>query len=291
MLKLRYSRKASVLAVAAVVIAVGLLAGFFGSRLDSRHVTTPVEARDTMADIVASQRLRVAYIVFPPSVSKSPATSTPTGHMVDAVRYIASEMNAQVSFQETTWATFAAGLQAKQYDVVVAPLFATPSRAVAVAFTQPLYYLGMAIIAKRSDNRFVSLNELNNSAIQIAVNQGGANQRFAKRYFPNAKLTELATTDISQMLSEVVAGRADAAIADTWSVAKFAEQNKAVQILFSGKPLDVTAISWAVRPEDTQFLKFLDTSIEYLHTTGKMKEFEEKHNAHWLHLKQEWERN
>ena len=286
------SKKAPILAVAAVAIAAGLLAGFFGSRLDSRHVTTPVEARDTMADIVASQRLRVAYIVFPPSVSKDPAARSPTGHMIDTVRYIASEMNAQVSFQETTWATFAAGLQAKQYDVVVAPLFATPSRAVAVAFTQPLYYLGMAMIAKRGDNRFVSLNELNNSAIHIAVSQGGANQRFAKRYFPNAKLTELATTDISQMLSEVVAGRADVAIADTWSVEKFAKQNKdVVQVLFSGRPLDVTAISWAVRSEDTRLLKFLDTSIEYLHTTGKLKEYEEKYNAHWLHLKQEWERN
>lgn len=245
-----------------------------------------------MADIIASKRLRIGYIVFPPAVSKDPSTDKPTGHMIDVARYVASEMNVEADFQETAWATFAAGLQAKHYDVVVAPLFATPSRAIAVAFTAPLYYLGMAIIAKKGDTRFAALSDLNSPTVQIAVNQGGANQRFAKRYCPNAKLTGLATADISQVLSEVVARRADVAIADTWSVSKFAQQHRdAVQVLFPGQPLDVTAISWAVRPGDTRLLKFLDTTVEYLHTTGKMKEFEEKYDAHWLHIKREWERN
>jgi polar amino acid transport system substrate-binding protein len=275
----------------ALAIVAGLLAGYLGARLASPPLGAPAAARDTMADISASKRLRVGYIVFPPAVSKGPTADNPTGHMVDAARIIASQMSVEASFQEATWTTFAAGLQAKQYDVVVAPLFATPSRATAVAFTKPLYYLGMSIIAKRGETRFTSLGDLNNSTVQIAVNQGGANQQFARRYFPKAKLTEL-STDIPQVLSEVVAGRAGAAIADTWSVSKFAEQNKdAVQVLFSGQPLDVTAISWAVRPEDTRLLRFLDTSIEYLDTTGKMKELEEKYDAHWLHLKREWERN
>jgi polar amino acid transport system substrate-binding protein len=284
--------KVNLLIQAAVVAAVvGFMGGYLGGRFTTARAGPLPSDRDAMADINASKRLRVAYIIFPPAVSEGPSADSPTGHMVDAARYIASEMKVKVSFQEATWATFAAGLQAKQYDVVVAPLFATPSRATVVAFTQPLYYLGMAIITKRGDTRFTSLSDLDNATVQIAVNQGGANQQFAKRYCPNAKLTELAA-DISQVLSEVVAGRADAAIADTWSVSKFARQNEnAVQVLFSGEPLDVTAVSWAVRPEDTRLLRFLDTTIEYLHTTGKMAEFERKYDAHWLHAKREWERN
>jgi ABC-type amino acid transport substrate-binding protein len=149
----------------------------------------------------------------------------------------------------------------------------------------------MAVIAKQGETRFNALSDLNDSNVRIAVNQGGANQRFAKHYCPEAKLTEL-STDISQVLSEVIAGRADVAIADTWSVSKFADQNKqSVQILFAGRPLDVTAISWAVRPDETRLLEFLNTSIDYLHTSGQIREFEKRYDAHWLHLKREWERD
>lgn len=277
--------------VASVILAimVGLLSGYVGAHLAMSHIKFSTTSSGSMDAIISSKNLRVGYIVFPPSVIKEPNADNPTGHMIDVARYIGAELGVKVSFYEATWATFVAGLQAKQYDVVVAPLFATPSRAAAVAFTKPLYYLGMAVIARRGDSRFPLLNELNKSTVTIAVNQGGANQRFAKRYFPNAQLTELSTADISQVLSEVVAGRADAAIADTWSVSKFAAQNKdVVQVLFGGAPLDVTAISWAVRPEDTRLLQFLDTSIEYLQTSGKMKQVEEQYGVHWLHLKREW---
>jgi polar amino acid transport system substrate-binding protein len=286
-----HTRNLGVFQTAALAIVAGVVAGWLGAHLASRPAGDPLSRRDAMDDIVALKRLRMGYIVFPPAVSNGPSAGNPTGHMIDAARYIAAEMNVEVSFQEATWATFAAGLQAKQYDVVVAPLFATPSRAMALNFTEPLYYLGMAMIAKRDDMRFTSLGDLNNPAVQIAVNQGGANQLFVKRYCPKAKRTELAA-DISQVLSEVIAGRADAAVADTWSVTKFVQQNKGtVQVLFSGRPLDVTAISWAVRPADTRLLKFLNTSIQYLDTTGRMKELEEKYDAHWLHLKREWESN
>lgn len=278
-------KKLSVIGFGVVVLLGAILAGYLGGRLAPGSTD---KGLDAMADIVSSRRLRAGYIVFPPAISKEPGADDPTGHMIDAIRYIGSELDADVELQETTWATFAAGLQARHYDIVVAPLFATPSRATAVAFTTPLYYLGMSIIVQRDDNRFRSLDDLNKAAMRIAVNQGGANQKFAKRYFPNAQLTELATANISQVLSEVVAGRADAAVADTWSVSRFVqEQAESVRSRF--EELDVTAISWAVRSEDTRLLGFLNTTIDYLHTTGKMREFEERYDAHWLHLKREWD--
>lgn len=282
----RSTMRPSAIAVVVFAVIAAIVAGYVGGRFVPRPVGSTT---DTMTEIVSSKRLRAGYIVFPPSVSKEPAASDPSGHMIDAIQYIGSELDVEVELQETTWATFAAGLQARQFDVVVAPLFATPSRAAAVAFTTPLYYLGMAVVVRRDETRFSTLDDLNSNSIQIAVNQGGANQKFAKQYCPSAHLTELSTPDISQVLSEVIAGRADAAIADTWSVSRFvAEHEGAIRSLFD-EPLDVTATSWAVRPEDTRLLGFLNTTIEYLHTTGKMKNFEEKYDAHWLQLRREWE--
>jgi len=50
-------------------------------------------------------------------------------------------------------------------------------------------------------------------------------------------------------------------------------------------------ISTAVRKNDFELLQFLNSSIEFLQSTGKIKGFEKAVDANWLHIKREWEFN
>ena len=77
----------------------------------------PAYARN-LDQIISSGELRVGYIVTPPNAIKDPASGKLSGFDVDAIREIAKQMGLKTSLTETDWGTFAAGLQADQFDVL-----------------------------------------------------------------------------------------------------------------------------------------------------------------------------
>ena len=128
-------------------LLAGIVAVFVSSALQ------PVCARG-LDQIISSGELRVGYIVTPPNAIKDPATGNLSGFDVDAIREIAKEMGLKTTFTETDWGTFAAGLQADQFDVSIAPTFATTKRSMAVLFLRPLIFAGNGALVKAEDNRY-----------------------------------------------------------------------------------------------------------------------------------------
>jgi polar amino acid transport system substrate-binding protein len=233
--------------------------------------------------------MRVGYVVYPPTVVKNPNTGELSGHFVDAARFIADVMKVRVQFVEATWSTFVAGLQSGQFDLSIAATYRTIPRATAVAFTTPIIYIGNGAIVRRGDTRFRSLSDFDKPAITIAVAQGEASHEYALQHLPTAHLTVLSTADLSQPLTEVIAGRADVGLADAWTTAQFAAKHPEVVDLFAGQPYDLTPVGWAVRQNDTEFLNFVNTAVDYLISTGRMRDWERKYGAHWVYPKVTWE--
>lgn len=253
-------------------------------------VGLPKESKfDTLSQIEKKGILRVGYVVFPPTVVKDPITGRLSGHFIDTIEYIANELNVKVQYHEATWATFISGLQAGQYDVAVAATFKTILRSKSVAFTRPLFYLGNSVLVKVNDTRFSTLSDLNQKGIKIAVSQGTGEHHFAERHLTNVDLIVLPSADLTLPLQEVVVGRADASISDTYTITKFLETRQGVKGLFVDKPFNLTAVAWAVRPDDIEWLNFLNAGLEYLEMSGRLKEFEAKSGANWFHLKYLWE--
>ena len=89
------------------------------------------EAR-TLDQIISSGELRIGYVVTPPNAIKDPATGDLSGYDVEMIKEIATEMGLKPTFVETDWGTFAAGLQADQFDISICPTFATIKRSMAV---------------------------------------------------------------------------------------------------------------------------------------------------------------
>lgn len=173
----------------------------------------PVKAR-TLDQIISSGELRIGYIVVPPNAIKDPATGNLSGFDVDAIREVAKQMGLKATFTETDWGTFAAGLQADQFDISIAPTFATIKRSMAVLFLRPLIFAGNGALVKSDDNRYKTLADMNNPETSIAVLQGGQAEDFVRRNMPKAHLISLASTDLTAGMIEVVAGRADVGIED-----------------------------------------------------------------------------
>ncbi len=228
----------------------------------------PAYARN-LDQIISSGELRVGYIVTPPNAIKDPASGKLSGFDVDAIREIAKQMGLKTSLTETDWGTFAAGLQADQFDVSIAPTFATIKRSMAVLFLRPIIFAGNGALVKADDNRYKTLADMNTPDTRIAALQGGQAEDFIRRNMPKAQLISLASSDLTAGMVEVVAGRADVGIEDSYTINEFVRKQPSTKNLFYDHPFNLTPVAWSVARGNAELAAALNTGINILLYSGR----------------------
>jgi ABC-type amino acid transport substrate-binding protein len=266
-----------------------LLFGIAACNQQATNPSSPTAQISTLQSVTASSKIKVGYLVFPPTITKNQTTGELGGHMVDTIKEIARLNKWTPEFIETDFAGFTSGLDAKRFDMTIVPTFVTVPRALSVYFTRPLLYAGNSAITKAAETRFTTLESIDQPNINIAVTQGEAGDEYATANFKKAKITRFPGGDQSLAFQAVVAGRADIALGDAYVTTQFAKANPQVKDLFADKPYNLTPVSWAVRKGDNEMLNFLNSSIDTLDIQGHLREYEQKAGANWLHLKKTWE--
>lgn len=263
------------------MIALGVLA-FFVVR---KPPTGEASGGQTLAKVQKTQELHVGYLVFDPCVVKDPATGKLSGTFVDAVEYLAEQLKVKVVYHETTLANFAAGLQSGQFDLSIGPTFRTIPRATSVTFCRPLTYIGNAGVVRKGDaGKYDTLDKLAAAKPRMAVLQGQAMEEFLRRRFPDQKSLSLSGGDLIAPLTAVTAGQADIGFMNVVTVTRYAEAHPEVEVVFTGdEQLELLALGWAVRSDDLQWWHFVNTSLDYLMSTGRWAEFQSRYNIPLLH--------
>jgi ABC-type amino acid transport substrate-binding protein len=270
------------------IFALAFLFGVVACNKDTS--TTNLTNSSTLQKVIAANKIKVGYIVFPPTITKNTTTNQLDGHHVEAIKEIARVNKWEIEFIESDWATFTTGLNSQRFDVSIAPTFVTVPRALSVDFTRPLFYAGNSAVAKIGEKRFTSIASLDQPNVNIAVTQGEAGDEYAKANFKKAKVTSFSGSDQSAAFQAVASGRADIALGDAYATAKFTQANsQKVQDLFAKNPYNLTPVSWAVRKGDSEMLNFLNSSLDAFDYQGKLVDWERKAGANWLHLKKVWE--
>ncbi len=244
--------------------------------------------KSTLAEISATRKLKVGYLIFPPTITKSPSGEL-VGHHVEAIKEIARLNNWNLEFIETDWVGFAAGLNSRRFDVSIAPTFITVPRALSVYFTRPLFFAGNSAIVRSNNDRFTSVESIDQPEIVVAVTQGEAGDEYARANFKKVKITRY-SGDQSLAFQAVISGRADVALGDAYATSQFVKaHSKEVKDLFAKSPYNLTPVSWAVRRGDEELLNFLNSSLNTFDYQGYLLKWERKAGANWLHTKKIWE--
>lgn len=246
----------------------------------AESVGLPDGCRDSTSSlerVLQSGTLRAGYVVYPPTVVKDSRTGELDGFFIDAIRFIAERMDVDVEFHEAEWRTVLADLQRGKFDVSVAATFRTIPRALGVAFTRPIIFVGDGAVVRRDDRRFERLEDFDTPGVVVAVVEGTSSHDLVRRQFPRATHKVLSTSDMQRPLEEVLAGRADVGISDAPSTRRFAETHPQVVDLFGDEPFEVTAVGWAACQGDFRWLRFLDTALDYVESTGRMRKWQARY--------------
>lgn len=281
-----WSKSATVIAVLALGLA--FVAFFRGGRESAQPLASRTPG--LLEKMEKSGELHAGYGVYPPYTQEDPNTKKVSGLSVDLIEQIGKELKCKVVWHRLNWNTMSADLKRGEYDVIADPIFQTIPRAREFAFTAPYAYFadGIAVVRKE-DNRFTTFDSLDREGITIAVGQGWASETLVKTRFTKPKVVAVQTaTDLLQVFNEVVAGRADAAVADGADAERFVKEHAgAVKALWLDNPAAAMPAGFALRPDDARGAEFLTVCLRNLESTGILDALARRYSVTTLKAKKD----
>lgn len=219
--------------------------------------TTGATAQDALERVLTEKTIRVGIVPgWPRFLVKKPDAEGYEGFLADDLANFEQRMGIKVEFVATNWAGIVAGLQSGSYDVMVGG-GVTPERAAVLAFGKPYAFFNTSALT-RPDSTAQSLADLDQDGKVLSVVSGTAMHSFARNHVKNAQISALG--DSSSAVLDVMQGRADAYIGDSWSNFIRAEErpDELKVVRFTDDETEWGGLAFAVRYADANLLALLD---------------------------------
>lgn len=242
------------------MVALGAVAASLGA------FATAASAQDTLERAREQGYIRVGFANEAPYGFATPAGEL-TGESPEVAKEILSRMGIdEVDGVLTEFGSLIPGLQAGRFDIIAAGMFITPERCEQVAFSEPSYGIGQALlVAEGNPENITDYGSIAESGdLTLAVMAGAVEAGYAETAgVPEDQLVVL--PDQASLVSAVRAGRADAAALTALSIQRMAENNEGVE---STEPFaEVAGESvmghggFAVRKEDEALLEEFNSHL------------------------------
>ena len=163
------------------------------------------------------------------------AYATPDGKLTGEAPEVAKAVLKKMGINEvdgvlTEFGSLIPGLKAHRFDIIAAGMFVTPARCKEIAFSEPSYGIGEAILVKKGNPK--TIKDLGsfaqNKDLKLAVMAGAVEVGFAKDAGVGQGQLQV-LPDQSSLLAAVEAGRADGAALTALSIAEMAKKGSGVE--------------------------------------------------------------
>jgi polar amino acid transport system substrate-binding protein len=257
--KLAWTRREALERGLAAFAASGAVFGFTRAAL----------ADDTLAEVKKRGVLSTATeMQFPPfDISDNGTYKGVDRELIDAV---AKEMGVKASYLDLPWTSVLPGLEAKKFDLCIAPVTITKERMKHYAFTVPIADATAALMKRANDKSIMKPEDIAGKAVggQKGTSQLAQLKAFAAKLPKPVEIKEY--VDNNQAAADLAAGRVDATVNSLPNLAYAAKQRSdtfAVVMPPFGEP---TYFSWVGRLEDKSLIDAINAAIVKLDEDGTM---------------------
>jgi ABC-type amino acid transport substrate-binding protein len=238
------------------------LAGALATAAQAADVPAKGQSR-TIDAIKSAGTMRVGANVALPWLGQNPQNSQFFGPAIEIGEEIAKTLNVKMSISTAASDVIVAGLQANQYDLAIAPLFATPRRMEVVDFVN-WTEAGQCYAALKDNNKVNALADLDQPAVVIGTWTGSGSEQAIKAKYTKATYNSLVMpVGGANRMEEVLAKRIDVATLDSARANLVVHQFPQLKIIPGGpancidRPDVPTPIGMAFAKGDPAFAKFL----------------------------------
>jgi polar amino acid transport system substrate-binding protein len=228
-------------------------------------------AVDTLATVRQRGVLRIGVAASEPAVMHG-AQGQLVGLSIDLGRRLAEDMGVQAEFVETSWSQVIPDLLDRQFDLIVSGMWVTPTRALAVNFSNPTASEGVYLVANRSlAAGKTSLADFNQPGVRLVAYAGTMQELLARRSFPKATLV-LVKGDENH-LEPLLRDEAHAALVPSFAPrALVAAMPDKLVLPLDERPVATAHTAVAMRKGDPDMLNYLNTVLEFHRASGWLAE-------------------
>ncbi|MCB1559294.1 MAG: transporter substrate-binding domain-containing protein [Alphaproteobacteria bacterium] len=225
--------------------------------------------------------IKCGYYPWPPYFDVDANTGDVTGLNAEYARAAGDLLGLKIEFVQMS----AIGMQVEElkkgiYDTFCIDSYYVFSSLKFVDFGTPYMFAPVFAYVREDDNRFKSLDDLNQDNIQFVGIDGDLSVELVAKRFPNAQVTTLpATAAGSELMINVSTKKADVSIIDPGIVDAYNSNNQSkMKIVDPDHPVAVYPISFSVKKGETELLKMLDGAVSALQNTGVTENILKKYN-------------
>lgn len=207
--------------------AVQAVAGF---ALAATLASAPVQAQSTLEQAKANGYIRIGFANEAPF-----GFATPDGKLTGEAPEVARAVLAKMGIPEvdgvlTEFGSLIPGLKAGRFDIIAAGMFITPKRCAEIAFSEPSYGIGQAMLVLDGNPKGVKDYSTfkDNPDLKLAVMAGAVEGGYAKDAGVGQDQVVI-LPDQSSLVAAVQSGRADAAALTALSIANMAQKAEGVE--------------------------------------------------------------
>ena len=226
-------------------------------------------ADDTLAQIKQRGVLSTATeMQFPPfDISDNGTYKGLDRDLIDAV---GKEMGVKVSYLDLPWTSVLPGLDAKKFDLCIAPVTITKERMKHYAFTVPIADATAALMKRADDKSIMKPEDIAGKTVggQKGTSQVAQLKEFGAKLPKPVEVKEY--VDNNQSYADLAAGRIDAAVNSLPNLAYVAQQRSDTFAMVAPPFGQPTYFSWVGRLEDKTLIDAINAAILAVEANGAM---------------------
>jgi len=233
-------------------------------------------AADSVLDEIKQRgELRIAGVLYRPLIAPRP-NGEYVGIDVEVLKRMAADLGVKLNIINGEFATAVAGVAAGKWDIVPA-LCITDARKEVVDFSESYITIGATFVALTSNPKnLVTVESFNRPEVTFAVPSGSWSEAVVMEAAPKATRKAFGQTTSSDLVQEVVAGRADAVVLDTpiqITLALSVYPDKLHIVPGRDKPLEVKAckVGYGYKKGDKKFGAYIDGFLNKLRNSGELQ--------------------
>ena len=254
-----------------------LTIGFVSCKENVQQSASSQQQKSVYDRVISSNKIKVAYLNYPPACMKDTKTGKMSGIFVDVLEKAAHNLGMEVEWtEEVGWGSQIEGLEKDRYDLVGSPVWANPKRGKLTTLSIPVYYSGICAYVRENDNRFAGwnfkdLSKLNVKEIKVGTIDGETSDLIAANDFPNAtKQSSPENTDISQKFLDLNKNSCDVVFAEPYFAYEYTKNNpgKNIRNITSENPVRLFGNVYMMKKNEWQLKQMLDIAIQDLINSG-----------------------
>lgn len=221
--------------------------------------------------IMAANTIRCGYYVWPPYMTKDPNSGKLGGFFYDVMTDVGQSLNLKIDWvSEINFDAMFEGYASGKYDMVCAPLAATPARARASDFTQPFMYAAYYLYARDGDTRFDgNYAKVNNKNVVYGSLDGDMNEVIGKEDFPEAKKFSMGqNAAMTDTLMAIKTKKADVSVLDPVAAINFIKANPKSIHQVKGGPVRVMPLTYSIPIGEEKLKAMLNITLQSMVDTG-----------------------